>query len=94
LRDEEFTKRLFDDLNRDILGPPGDDKIIILSNSDKEEVEVREEDDADIEAAPSSAAKSPAPTASVDDVNDTDKGDSPDQAIGGSSWGGDEADLL
>jgi hypothetical protein len=34
-RDEEFARRLFDDLNRDVLGPPGDDKIIILSDFDE-----------------------------------------------------------
>jgi hypothetical protein len=39
--DEEFTRRLFGDLNRDILGPLGDGKIIILSDSDEEEEEVR-----------------------------------------------------
>jgi hypothetical protein len=36
-RDEEFNKRLFGDLNRDVLGPPGDGKIIILSDFDEEE---------------------------------------------------------
>jgi hypothetical protein len=36
-RDEEFTGRLFGDLNRDILGSSGDGKIIILSDSDEEE---------------------------------------------------------
>jgi hypothetical protein len=35
--DEEFTRRLFSDLNHDVLGPPDDDKIIILSDSDEEE---------------------------------------------------------
>jgi hypothetical protein len=33
--DEEFIKRLFGDLNRDVLGPPGDGKIIILNDSDE-----------------------------------------------------------
>jgi hypothetical protein len=32
--DTEFTKRLFDDLNRDLLGPPGDGKVIVISDSD------------------------------------------------------------
>jgi hypothetical protein len=41
--DEEFTRRLFSDLNHDVLGPPDDDKIIILSDSDEEEEDVREE---------------------------------------------------
>jgi hypothetical protein len=58
--DQEFTKRLFGDLNHDVLGPPGDGNIIILSNSDEEEV--REEDAIDAEAAPSSAAEVPAST--------------------------------
>jgi hypothetical protein len=92
-RDEEFTKRLFDDLNRDILGPPGDGKIIILSDSNKEEEEVREEDAADAEAVPSFAVRSTTPTASVDDADDADKGDSLDRAIGGSSRSEDEAGL-
>jgi hypothetical protein len=92
-RDEEFAKRHFDDLNRDVLGPPDDDKIIILSDSDEEEEEVHKEDAIDIEAAPSSAMTFPAPTASVDDVDDANKGDTPDWAIGGSSSGGDEVGL-
>jgi hypothetical protein len=29
-RDEELTKKVFGDLNRDILGPPRDGKIIVL----------------------------------------------------------------
>jgi hypothetical protein len=41
-RDEEFAIRLFGDLNHDFLGPFGDSKIIILSDSDEEEEEVRE----------------------------------------------------
>jgi hypothetical protein len=89
LRGEEFTRRLFGDLNRVVLRPPGNDKVIILSDSDEEE-EVREEDVANAEAAPSSTVKSPAPTASVDDA---DKGYCPDQAIGGSSSGGNKATL-
>jgi hypothetical protein len=36
-RDEEFARRLFGDLNCDILGPPSDGKIIILSDFDEEE---------------------------------------------------------
>jgi hypothetical protein len=33
-RDEEFARKLFDDLNRDILRSPGDGKIIIIDDSD------------------------------------------------------------
>jgi hypothetical protein len=52
---------------------------------------VREEDVADVEATPSSTMKSPAPTASTDNVDDADKDCSPDRVIGGSSSSGDEA---
>jgi hypothetical protein len=90
--DEEFVRRLFGDLNRAVLGSPDDGKVIILNDFDEEE-EVSEEGVTDTKAMPSSAMKSPSPTASVVDVDDTDKGRSPDQAICGSSSDGDEADL-
>jgi hypothetical protein len=35
-RDAEFTRKLFDYLSCDILGPPGDSKVIILDDSDEE----------------------------------------------------------
>jgi hypothetical protein len=41
-RDEEFVRKLFGDLNRDILGPPGDSKIIIIAESDDDD-EAQEE---------------------------------------------------
>jgi hypothetical protein len=41
-RDEEFTRKLFGDLNRDILGPPDDGKIIIIDDSDDDD-EAQEE---------------------------------------------------
>jgi hypothetical protein len=87
-QDEEFTRRLFGHLNLAVLGPPGDDKVIILSDSDEEE-EVREVDATDAEGVSSSVVKSLAPTASTDDANDADKGCSRDRAIGGSSSGRD-----
>jgi hypothetical protein len=93
LRDEEFTRKLFGDLNHDFLGPPDDSKIIILNDSDDEEEEVCEEKTTDVEATPSSAARSPAPTASADDTDGTDKGDTPDRVIGGSNSGEDEVSL-
>jgi hypothetical protein len=34
--DFEFTQRLFGELNRTILGPPGDGKVIIIDDSDEE----------------------------------------------------------
>jgi hypothetical protein len=61
--DEEF---IFGDLNRDVLGPPSDGKIIILSDSDEEEEQVLEEKTTGTEVTPSSATRSSASTASVD----------------------------
>jgi hypothetical protein len=90
LHDEKFIRRLFGDLNRDLLGPPDDDKIIILSDFDEEEEEVHEEKTTDVEAAPSSTTRSPAPTASTDGANGADKGDTPDRVIGGSNSDEDE----
>jgi hypothetical protein len=51
-QDEEFTRRLFGDINRDVLRMPSDGKIIILSNSNEEE-EVHEEKDIDAKVVPS-----------------------------------------
>jgi hypothetical protein len=36
-RDEEFARKLFGDLNRDILRPPGDGKIIIIDDSNDDD---------------------------------------------------------
>jgi hypothetical protein len=91
-RDEEFIRRLFGDLNRDVHGPPDDAKIIILSDSDEEE-EVREEKATDVEAAPASAVWFPASTASADDADGTYKSNTPDRATGCCSSGEDEASL-
>jgi hypothetical protein len=91
-RDEDFTRRLFRNLNHDILGSPGDGKIIILSDSDTEE-EVREEKATDAEAAPSSAIRSPTPTAFAADANGTYKSNTLDRATGGCSSGRDKAGL-
>jgi hypothetical protein len=87
-RDKEFARRIFCDLNRDVPGPLGDGKIIILSDSNEEE-EVCEENAADVEAAPSSTIRSPASTASVYGADGTYKSNTPDRATGGCSSGGD-----
>jgi hypothetical protein len=87
--DDEFARRLFGNLNCSVLGPPGDGKVIILSDPDEDE-EVCEEDATDAEAAPSSDVKSPTPTAT--DTTTTDNSHSPDRVIGDSSSSGDEAD--
>jgi hypothetical protein len=96
--DAEFTRRLFGDLNRDVLGSSGDGKVIILSDSDEEE-EAREETAATTDATPSTAVKSPAPTASAIEADEDPKGMQDDNSdglaldreIGSSSSGGDEA---
>jgi hypothetical protein len=56
--DAEFTRRLFTELNRDLLWSLGDGNIFILSDSDEEE-EAREEVTTDAEAAPPSVVNSP-----------------------------------
>jgi hypothetical protein len=93
------TKRLFDDLNRDVHGPPDDGKIIILSNFDEEE-EVHEEKAVDTKAAPSSAARSPASIASAfaDDAtarvkNDNSDNRTPEQEADGSNDSEDDVRL-
>jgi hypothetical protein len=47
-RDVKLTKKLFGDFNRDILRPPGDDKIIVLIDSD-DKTEAQEEETTGIE---------------------------------------------
>jgi hypothetical protein len=81
-RDEECARKLFDDLNRGLLGPPTDNNIIILSDFD----EVREEDVVDAEAGLSSVVNSPTPTISA-----TDDTNAPDRVPDDSNDGGDEA---
>jgi hypothetical protein len=60
-RDEEFARKLFSNLNRGILGPVGDGKIIIIDNSDDDD-EAQEEGTASIKptTVPASAADAPA----------------------------------
>jgi hypothetical protein len=69
-RNEEFAKRLFNDLNRDILGSPDDGKVIILSNSDEKEEEIHKEDATGAEVAPSSVVGIPASIASTADTDE------------------------
>jgi hypothetical protein len=53
--DEELTRKLFGDLNRDILRPPGDGKIIILDDSDDDD-KAQEEKTVDIESTTAPAS--------------------------------------
>jgi hypothetical protein len=77
--DTEFTRKLFGDLNHNILGPPSDGKVIILDDSD-EENEASDEKMADIELVATSAAVNSAPTASAvaDDASEGAKNDNSD----------------
>jgi hypothetical protein len=69
-RDEEFTRKLFSNLNRGILRPPGDGNIITIDDSDDDD-EAQEEAMAGIEptAAPASVVDAPAGT-KVDNSDD------------------------
>jgi hypothetical protein len=67
-RDFEFTQRLYDELNCDLLEPRGDDKVIILSDSDKEKEEAREEKSVGVEDTTASGAFNPVSTASAYDI--------------------------
>jgi hypothetical protein len=95
-RDEEIDKKVFGDLNRELLRPLGDDNVIVLINSNKEE-EVCEGSVADAKAVPSSTVNSLAPAASTaanaDALNGVQDGSSGrstlDQVQGDSSDGGD-----
>jgi hypothetical protein len=85
-RDEELTRKLFGDLNRDILGPPGDGKIIVLSDSDNEDG--TDEDTAiNAEATPPSAANSADSPTSAPVADDTPDGVPDDNADGGDEAG-------
>jgi hypothetical protein len=84
-RDEGLARKLFDDLNRDTLGPPDDGKIIVLSDSDDED-EAHEDAAANAEAAPPSTVNSADTPTSAPDADET-----PDGVQDDSSDGGDEA---
>jgi hypothetical protein len=81
-RDEELARKLFGDLNRDILRPPGDGKIIVLSDSDDED-EAHEDATINVEAAPPSAVNSPVTPASAADADETLDGVQDDNSDGG-----------
>jgi hypothetical protein len=67
-RDFEFAQRLFGELNRDLLGPPDNSKVIILNDFDEENEEAHEEKSAGTEDAATSVAVNPISTASADDI--------------------------
>jgi hypothetical protein len=61
----EFAQRVYGELNRNLLGPPSDDKILILIDSDEENEEVHEEETTGTEYVVASTTINPASTASV-----------------------------
>jgi hypothetical protein len=82
-RDVELTKKHFGDLNRNILGPHGNSKIIVLDNSD-DETEALEEKTTGIDPMIATASVDPASSAptSADDVPAAAKiGNSDDQGF-------------
>jgi hypothetical protein len=85
-RDEEFARKLYGDLNRDILGPLGDGKIIVISDSDDED-KTHEDAAVNAEAAPPSGANSVDSPTSTSDVDETPDGVSDDNADGGDEAG-------
>jgi hypothetical protein len=63
-RNEELTRKLFGNLNHDILGPPGDGKIIILDDSD-DDGEAQEERTIDIESTTAHSSSDDAPAKAI-----------------------------
>jgi hypothetical protein len=94
--DFEFAQRLFGKLNRAVLGPPDDGKIIVLSDSGEEEV--REEKTIGTKTVAASTTVKPASIASAnaDDAlagvkNDNSDDQGPDQEAGGDNSNRDNA---
>jgi hypothetical protein len=82
--DEELARKLFGDLNRNILGPPGDGKIIILDDSDDND-DAQEEEIADTKSTAAPASVDDAPTEAMFDNSD-DQGPN-QEADGGNNSG-------
>jgi hypothetical protein len=82
--DEEFTRKLFGNLNRDLLGPPSDGKIIIIDDSDDDD-EAQEEGTTGAESTvvPAYAAEAPVGTR----VDNSDDQGSDQEADGGDNSG-------
>jgi hypothetical protein len=84
-RDEDVTHKLFGDLNCVFLGSPNDGNVIVISDSEEEEV--HEDDRVDADVAPFSLRISSAPSTSNvvdDDAPDEVQDDSCDN--GASDW--------
>jgi hypothetical protein len=83
-RDEEIARKLFSDLNRDILGPPSDGKIIILDDSD-DDGEAQEETTAEIDSTVAPASTDVAPVEAR--INNSDDQVPDQEADGGDNSG-------
>jgi hypothetical protein len=79
--DEEFVGKPFGDLNRDILRPPDDGKIIVLSDSDDDD-ETHKDATVNAEAAPPFSANSTDSPTSALDADETPDGVSEDNVDG------------
>jgi hypothetical protein len=93
--DFEFAQRLIGVLNRAVLGPLGDGKIIVLSDSDEEEV--HEEKTTVTKTVAASTTVNPASTTSADTddspvgvKNDNSDDQGPDQEAGSYNGSGDD----
>jgi hypothetical protein len=82
-RNEELTRKLFSDLNRDILGPLGNGKIIIIDNSNDDGETQEKTTDIKSTAAPASVDDAPA-EARIGNSDDQE----PDKEVDGSDNNG------
>jgi hypothetical protein len=73
----EFTQRLYAELNRDFLGPVGDDKVIILSDSDEEQEEACEKSVGGEDAVVSTAVNTVSTTSTNDICTLAEKSSTP-----------------
>jgi hypothetical protein len=92
-RNAELAKKLFGNLNSDILGSPGDGKIIVLDDSDNE-TEAQEEKTAGIEATTAHASTDlalSAPTSTNDAPTGVKISNSDDQGPDPEADGGDNS---
>jgi hypothetical protein len=79
-RDEDIVHKLFGNLNRDLLGTPGDGNVIVINDSKEEKV--CQDDYTNADVVPPSPRVSPAPSASATDDDSTPDGVKDDSSGG------------
>jgi hypothetical protein len=79
--DFEFAQRLFGELNRVVLGPPGDNKIIVISDSDEEEAHEKKTTDTKDVAASATVNLTSNASADADDALAGAKNDNSDAQV-------------